>query len=198
MITFVSNLPPQGSGMAEILRLDSDLVTCKEHLVARYLTMLADCRLLTMESIKNLRFDLLYWRRNDFDSNIGDLLYHIAYIEADWLFTDVLEGSVPADLRQQLSYDDRDNHGKLVHIGEEELESSLSRLSTVRAKLNETYAKMNMADFRRLRHSEKYDVSPEWVLHHLLQHEAEHRGQINLLKRLGTEMKGKSFGTGQR
>jgi uncharacterized damage-inducible protein DinB len=144
-----------------------------------------------MESIKNLRFDLLYWRRSDFDSNISDLLYHIAYIEADWLFTDVLESNIPQDLKQQLSYDDRDNRGRLVHIGEEELESSLSRLSTVRTKLNDTYAEMDMADFRRLRHSKKYDVSPEWILHHLLQHEAEHRGQINLLKRLGTETKGK-------
>jgi hypothetical protein len=24
-----------------------------------------------------------------------------------------------------------------------------------------------------------YDVTPEWVLHPLLQHEAEHRGQIS-------------------
>jgi uncharacterized damage-inducible protein DinB len=23
-----------------------------------------------------------------------------------------------------------------------------------------------------------YDVTPEWVLHHLMQHEAEHRSQI--------------------
>jgi uncharacterized damage-inducible protein DinB len=46
---------------------------------------------------------------------------------------------------------------------------------------------MDYADFRRLRHLPKYDVSPEWVLHHLLQHEAEHRGQINLLKRKAIE-----------
>jgi uncharacterized damage-inducible protein DinB len=24
----------------------------------------------------------------------------------------------------------------------------------------------------------QYEVSPEWVLHHLSQHEAEHRGEI--------------------
>jgi uncharacterized damage-inducible protein DinB len=140
-----------------------------------------------MESIKNVRFDLLYWRRNDFDSNISDLLYHIAYVEADWLFIDILETSIPAELTQDLTYQDRDSHGRLVHIGEEELDASLMRLQKVRTKLNDTYAGMDMGEFRRLRHSKKYDVSPEWVLHHLLQHEAEHRGQINLLKRLGTE-----------
>jgi uncharacterized damage-inducible protein DinB len=177
--------------MAEILRLDSDVVQCTEPLVARYLTMLADCRSLTMDGIKNLRFDLLYWRRNDFDSNISDLLYHIAYVEADWLYSDVLEKPIPEELTQQLSYKDRDNVGRLIHVGAEELESSLIRMEKVRAKLNLTFAKMTLEEFRRLRHLEKHDVSPEWVLHHLLQHEAEHRGQINLLKRLGMETRTK-------
>jgi uncharacterized damage-inducible protein DinB len=178
--------------MPEVLRIDSDVIECREPLVARYLTMMADCRQLTMESIKNLRFDLIYWRRNDFDSNIGDLLYHIAYIEADWLFVDVLGSTIPLELTSELAYQDRDNFGRLIHIGEEQLESSLLRLNRVRAKLNETYAGMDLAEFRRLRHSEQHEVSPEWVLHHLLQHEAEHRGQINLLKRLGGEAKGRA------
>src|SRR5208337_4595834 len=55
----------RGVVMAEVLQLDADTVKCREPIVARYLTMLSDCRLLTMESIKDLRFDLLYWRRND-------------------------------------------------------------------------------------------------------------------------------------
>ena len=173
--------------MAETLRLDTDLVSAKEPLVARSLTMLAEGRSLTIDSIKDLRFDLLYWRRNDFDSSISDLLYHVSYVEADWLFSDVLGCSVPAELTQQLRYRDRDSQGRLMHIGEEQLEHSLLRLQRVREKLNATYAEMDLADFRRLRHREKHEVSPEWVLHHLLQHEAEHRGQINLLKRLGME-----------
>jgi uncharacterized damage-inducible protein DinB len=28
-----------------------------------------------------------------------------------------------------------------------------------------------------------YETTPEWVLHHLMQHEAEHRGQIGELRR---------------
>jgi hypothetical protein len=166
--------------MPETLKLDTDAVQCREPIVARYLTMLADCRLLTIESIKSTRADLLYWRRNDFDSNISDLLYHIALVEADWLHTEVREEAIPRELSQQLGYEDRDNRGRLVHIGEEQLDSSLVRLAIVRQKLNDTYSKMDMKEFRRLRQLPKYDVS---------QHEAEHRGQINLLKRLGTETK---------
>ncbi len=173
--------------MAEILALGADTVQCVDPLVARYLTMLADCRKQTIETIKSLRYDLLYWRRNQFDSNISDLLYHIALVEADWLFVDVLETTIPRDLSEHLAYEDRDEQGRLVHIGAEELEASLERMDKVRAALNRTFSKMDLAEFRRLRKSERREVSPEWVLHHLLQHEAEHRGQINLLKRLGSE-----------
>lgn len=173
--------------MPDILRLDSDAVVCREPLVGRYLTMLADCRALTKDAIKSVRSELLYWRRNDFDSNISDLLYHIALVEADWLFVDVLERTIPHEMNDHLAYSDRDNQGRLIHIGTEELEASLARLDRVRAALNQAFSSMTLEEFRRPRTSEQREVSPEWVLHHLLQHEAEHRGQINLLKRLGGE-----------
>lgn len=38
------------------------------------------------------------------------------------------------------------------------------------------------AEFRRVRSLPYYDVAPEWVLHHLMQHEAEHRSQIGSLR----------------
>jgi uncharacterized damage-inducible protein DinB len=175
--------------MAETLKLDADQVSAKEPVISAFLAMLSDCRSTTMDIMKDLRFDLLYWRRNEFDSNISDLLYHIAYVEADWLYTDVLQENIPGELKQHLVYRDRDSQGRLVHIGDEELGSSLLRLEKVRAKLKDTYTKMDMSEFRRLRHSERHDVTPEWVLYYLSQHEAEHRGQINLLKRLGKETK---------
>lgn len=37
---------------------------------------------------------------------------------------------------------------------------------------------MSLTDFRTLRPSDDEMVSPEWVVEHLSQHEAEHRGQI--------------------
>ena len=173
--------------MAEILELGADAVPCVEPLVGRYLTMLAGCRAATIETIKSLRFDLLYWRRSQFDSNISDLLYHVALVEADWLYVDVLQSAIPTELGPHLEYEDRDAQGRLVHIGTEELEASVERLERVRASLNRTFSTMDLGEFRRLRKSARREVSPEWVLCYLLQHEAEHRGQINLLKRLGSE-----------
>ncbi len=99
------------------------------------------------------------------------------------LFADVLQKPIPKHLGDNLLQEDRDTLGRLVHIGEETSAALLSRLDVVRTELKISYSAMEYADFRRHRHLPKYDVSPEWVLHHLLQHEAEHRGQINLLKR---------------
>jgi uncharacterized damage-inducible protein DinB len=45
------------------------------------------------------------------------------------------------------------------------------------------YQQMDLAEFRRVRALPAYDVTPEWVLHHLMQHEAEHRSQIGAVRR---------------
>jgi len=125
---------------------------------------------------------ILDWRPRPGISSIGTLLYHIAAIETDWLFTEILAGytpetavSWPEDL---LLYDVRDQQGWLTHVPGEALAHHLQRLDTVRSILLDVFRGMSLAEFRRLRRLEKVEVTPEWVLHHLIQHEAEHRGQI--------------------
>jgi hypothetical protein len=44
------------------------------------------------------------------------------------------------------------------------------------------YQAMDVHEFRRVRRLADYDVTPEWVLHHLMQHEAEHRSEIGGLR----------------
>jgi len=41
---------------------------------------------------------------------------------------------------------------------------------------------MTLVEFSQVRTLEPYDVTPEYVLHHLMQHEAEHRSQIGGLR----------------
>ena len=170
-----------------MLTIESEAIQCKEPLIASCLAMLEACRRDTKATINGMNEELLHWRLADNDSNIGDLLYHIALVEADWLFTDVLQKPMPKHIANDLSHEDRDNLGRLIHIREETAVALLSLLDAVRSELKTSYSTMDYADFMRLRHLPKYDVSPEWVLHHLLQHEAEHRGQINLLKRKAIE-----------
>ena len=110
-------------------------------------------------------------------NTIGTLLYHLAAIETDWLYAEVLQEDFPDDILAYFSTDVRDETERLSRITGEGLETHLQRLEFVRKRLLERFVGMDETKYRRLRHLPDYDVSPEW-LHHLAQHEALHRGQI--------------------
>ncbi|MCB8944857.1 MAG: DinB family protein [Ardenticatenaceae bacterium] len=117
------------------------------------------------------------------ENSIGTLLYHIAAIEVDWLYTEVLESSPFApELAELICWDVRDGSGRLTVVNGRSLEEHLHVLDRARHYLLQTFRQMDLADFRRVRHFENYSCTPEWVLHHLIQHETEHRGQIMTIR----------------
>lgn len=62
------------------------------------------------------------------------------------------------------------------------LHAHRERLAGVRAFTLEHLKPMTNEDFHRVRSLDDYDVAPDWVLHHHLQHEAEHRSHIAWLR----------------
>jgi hypothetical protein len=96
----------------------------------------------------------------------------------DWLFTEILEEQVPDDLMRLFPDEDRDENGVLILVIGQPLAQHLDLLSIIRKTLLEKMQGMTAKDFQRKRVLPQYEVSPEWVLHHLSQHEAEHRGEI--------------------
>jgi uncharacterized damage-inducible protein DinB len=125
------------------------------------------------------------WAPPDGGNSIGTLLYHLALIEADWLSVEVLEQeSYPAEVAALLPHADRDERGRLTRLQGVGLAEHLGRLDAIRARVLAAFRGMALEEFRRVRHLAPYDVTPEWVVHHLLQHEAEHRGEIALLREL--------------
>lgn len=134
-----------------------------------------------LESLDTLDEAMLDWKLNQEANSIGSLLYHIALIELDWLFVEVLERPFPPHLTTLFPKDVRDGDGRLSHIAGHPLPYYLERLTAVRQALLQAFATMTLDDFRRLRTFDPYDVSPEWVLFHLTQHDTEHRGHIQML-----------------
>src|SRR3954469_3357305 len=153
--------------------------------IGRLVWMLEDTRRRTKESLEGLSDDILEWTPDPVANSIGALLYHLAAIETDWLYVEVVETETfPPDLVALFPEDVRDEAGRLVTAHGMSLADNLERLNVVRQHLLTVFREMSLADFRRVRELPEYFVTPEWVLHHLMQHEAEHRGQIGQLRDL--------------
>lgn len=117
------------------------------------------------------------------ENSIGTLLYHLADIEMSWLFEEVLEtDTLPDEVAAMLCFPTRDEAGRLTRVNGRSLTQHLDILERTRRYLLDTFQQMTLADFRRVRQMENYSCTPEWVLHHLIQHETEHRGQIMAIR----------------
>lgn len=114
-------------------------------------------------------------------NTIGTILYHVALIETDWLFAEILDQPIPEEVAAWLPVDHRDEAGMLTVVRDQPLGDHLERLVFVRGELLERLRGMTDDDFNRPRRLTEYDVSPAWVLHHLTQHEAEHRGEMGTI-----------------
>lgn len=173
-------------------RLVLEDTAAADPVVATWLGALEDARGRTLRALEGIREEQLDWEPEGGTNTIGALLYHIAAIEADWLFADILgpesDRAWPAEL---FPHDVRDDEGILTAIRGSPLDGHLERLAQTRALLLENLSDFTAEDFHRVRPREDYDVSAAWVLHHLLQHEAEHRSQISALREAaGTRLVG--------
>ncbi len=151
--------------------------------VGRWLAALEDGRRDTLRELETVRPEMVDWRPDAPLDSIGTLLYHIALIETSWLLDDIFEGDPGPDwLRTLLPFEDREGTGRLTQVDGETLETHLARLAAVRGLLLDRLRPMTNDDFHRPRRLADYDAAPDWVLHHLLQHEAEHRSHIAWLR----------------
>ena len=152
-----------------------------EPIIGDWLAALEEARGRTRAAVKGIDQATLDWQPPRGSNGIGTLLYHIALIEADWLSVEVREeATYPPELLALFPHDVHDAAGRLTVVTGLDLAAHLARLGAVRAQLLATFSAMSLDGFRRLRALPEYDVTPQWVVHHLLQHEAEHRGEIGV------------------
>lgn len=164
-----------------------------ENYLGAWLWAMQDTRRRTLDSIKGLDDETTNWIPLDGTNSIGTLLYHLAAIEVSWLYEDILGGmAFPPEIVTLMIYDVRDDDGNLTPINGESLDSHLNRLMICRQILLSTFEGMSLEEFKRPRVMENYEVTPEWVIHHLIQHEAEHRGQIGEIRKMAE----RAFGSG--
>jgi uncharacterized damage-inducible protein DinB len=163
--------------------------------IGRWLWALQDVRRrYTLRLVRDLDERLVDWAGPDGQENsIGSLLYHIADVEMGWLYGD-LKGlpEPPPAVLQLLPLPGREPDGKrLTRVLGVPLAEHVARLNRSREIFLKELEGMSSAEWRRLRPApppDDYDVTPEWVVFHLVEHEAGHAFQISSLKARGMRM----------
>ena len=142
----------------------------------------------TREAVTGLSLDSLDADTDGSTNSIGSLLYHIAWIELDWLYAEILEREIPESYGALFPVDIRDREGKLSVVVGVSAAEHLRRLATVRADLLEQLRSFSSDEFYRVRQLPPYEVNPAWVLYHLLEHEAKHGEQMARIVRDAREV----------
>ncbi len=113
---------------------------------------------------------------------IGTLLLHIAGVEWGWIFQD-LDG-------KEMDFE-KWKHGfallpnvDLPQLKGKGKEFYLNRLSEVREEVDQRLKRLQDDDLDRIVTFEGEEHSIEWILFHLVEHEAMHVGQISVLSRM--------------
>ena len=112
----------------------------------------------------------------------GVRLAHIAAIEMDWLYAEILEQEIPAHVLSLLPDDVRGPDGNLYVVAGMPLDEHLRRLAATREVFVGVLQQLTLEDFYRQRSLPRYDVTPEWVMHHLADHESGHRADIRMAR----------------
>ncbi|MDQ2805709.1 MAG: DinB family protein [Chloroflexota bacterium] len=153
--------------------------------IGRWIAALDDTRQRTLQAVAGLPTAALDTAGPVGSNTIGTLLYHIAGAEAMWLYRRILQQPMPAEI-VALFPRPRDEARILSQLPGETLDSHLHRLGRVSAQLRVTCQAMSVAEFRRVRSQDDplgpLEFSVEGALQQLMQHEAEHRGHIQLIR----------------
>ncbi|RCX23832.1 putative damage-inducible protein DinB [Fontibacillus phaseoli] len=145
--------------------------------IGRWLWGMDDVRRTIKTKLADISQEMLDFKPEG-KSSIGSLLYHIALIEADWLYEEVLCSPWDPAIKALFPAECRDESDGLSSVEGEDAISHFARLDQVRETFKANFRGMSLEEWRRPRVLPAYDVTPEWVVYHLIEHEANHRGQI--------------------
>lgn len=154
-------------------------------------SMLEDTRRNFKENVKDLTPEELTRVPDGLVNSVGTLLLHVAAAELWWI-QEVLKGEkVPADIARQVGLDiDRgpDFSGHLKQAEPRDVGYFFEKLDYARGITRELCLDLKSADLDTIkigeREGRRFEVPVRWILYHVFEHEARHRGQTLMLKRL--------------
>lgn len=149
--------------------------------VALWFSMMDKVRSRLLKQVDGLSIEELDFTPDDKSvETIGTLILHIAAVEWSWIFEDI--DGVEMDYEKwkhafALREDIPQQKGK-------KLKFYLDQLESVRSDVLKRLSEFNDSELHHLVDIGAAVVSIEWILFHIIEHEAMHIGQISMLKRL--------------
>jgi uncharacterized damage-inducible protein DinB len=170
-------------------RISCDPVPGYSQQIGRYVAQLTETREELLRNAKNLTPEQLGWHPDDNTESIGTHLLHVAAIEWSWVFEEIFQ-------RPDTDYDGWEEalplRLGLPQVQGKPISYFTERLDRVRENVLESLKGLTDEDLPRLVSTpiadggeplkEVYTI--DWVLFHIVHHEAHHGGQIELLARL--------------
>jgi len=166
--------------------------------IGRYVAQMNEVRRGLKREVENLNIEQLDWHPDEQTESIGTLLLHLDSVEWSWIHQDIF--GVSED-----DYPGEWSEAEPIRVGVPQvkgrpLDSYMQKLGATREKTLEVLRGFTDADLSRL--VGEADMGPEvekksrlytidWIIWHIIQHEAAHIGQIELLRRLGPQTEAK-------
>ena len=154
--------------------------------IGRYLTQMEDVRRQVKKYVEGLSPKQLAWHPNDKVESIGTVLLHIAAVECSWIGEDIMRR--PMDDEWKIAFPVRFG---IPQISGQPLEYYFKTLDVVRGQTKADLKTLEDEDLDRLimpldpgDPDNTTQFSLEWILYHVVDHEAHHKGQIAVMKRM--------------
>lgn len=150
--------------------------------------MLEDVRIETLKGVEHLSAEQLFKPPADGEYPIGAYLMHLAECDIFWL--EVLSGiEQPADLKKDAYYDVWFDAYKTSSPPSSPLDKEVYLNVMLRTRKNFLDYISGMEDknleekITRKRNEKEIQISKKWIIYHIIEHEAHHRGQMFMLIR---------------
>jgi uncharacterized damage-inducible protein DinB len=155
--------------------------------IGLFLAQMENVRLGTKRYVEGLTPLQLAWHPNPAVESIGTLLLHIAAVEFSWVLEDIFKR--PMGREWEIAFPIR---AGIPQVSGQPLEHFVDKLDAVRGEVRSALATLADSDLdRAIVPQDAGNSEPQipgytvrWILHHLVEHEAHHRGQIAMMKRL--------------
>ncbi len=151
-----------------------------------YLSGMEEIRAQLRKSVSDLIAEELARRITPNAHQIGALILHLGETESWWIHSIVAEKELDEEAKKFAHWDDTTE----TDFAEKGYRAKvcIERIDEISRMSREILAEFGDEDLEKLfgfdEKDKRIEVSLRWVLHHLLDHEAPHKGQIMMLKRL--------------